>query len=273
MDSRVIYMPRERWRKRRFFRAKFFFFAILFLAAALLGGAVYALRYPGWQIQTVLVFGFDETMHADVEARVRESLDARFAFILPKSSYFLFDEGAVQKTLEKDFPWLHDITVKKEFPSMVSVVARERGLWAVFCDMNRTCGYMDKTGFIYEEAPVSTGALIMTVETDEQEVHIPSQAFDPAFVQKLDSFVLLLGEKTGEDVETFLFSKEFPGEVRVRTRHGFLLYLDRDDDFGKVISILRVFLEKEIGDKRGRLEYIDLRFGNKVFYKLQGGEK
>ena len=33
------------------------------------------------------------------------------------------------------------------------------------------------------------------------------------------------------------------------------------------LRVLKKVLDEEIGDKRGGLDYIDLRFGNKVFYK------
>lgn len=41
------------------------------------------------------------------------------------------------------------------------------------------------------------------------------------------------------------------------------------DDPKKVAENLALILEKEIGDRRDKVDYIDLRFGNRVYYKLR----
>ena len=41
------------------------------------------------------------------------------------------------------------------------------------------------------------------------------------------------------------------------------------DDQKKVAETLALILEKEIGDRRNEVDYIDLRFGNRVYYKFR----
>ena len=65
-----------------------------------------------------------------------------------------------------------------------------------------------------------------------------------------------------------LFSK-IPGEIRVTVSDGFKIYFNRDDDLENAFVVIKTVLEEEIKEKRSRLDYIDARFGNKVFYKLR----
>jgi len=240
----------------------------LVLAGGIVGGVVYLLRYPAWQITEISFSGFERVLPADVEAKIQEDLRGTLLLLLPRSSYFLFDSAASEEKILKDFPRLESVQISKEFPSKISVVAKEREFWAIYCaGESGRCGYSDKTGFVYEEAPVSTGSLILAVFRDTGAVEIPSQPLEQALVEKFILFSELLKNETGEEVESFILSGGLDDEFRARVRSGFFLYVKRDDDFAKVVKTLKIFLEKEIGEKKRSLEYVDLRFGNKIFYK------
>ena len=62
---------------------------------------------------------------------------------------------------------------------------------------------------------------------------------------------------------------DFPKEIRVVGPEGYRVYFDRESDLQNAFRVLKTVLAEEIKDRRARLDYIDLRFGNKVFYKLQ----
>jgi len=257
-----------RQRKKRISRRAVFAVLGLVLAGVVVGGVVYLLRYPAWQITEISLSGFERVAPADIETKIQEDLRGSRALVLPRSSYFLFDSAASEEKILKDFPRLESIQIRKEFPSKISVVAKEREFWAIYCaGESGRCGYSDRTGFVYEEAPVSTGSLILTVFRDTGAVEIPSQSLERALVEKFILFGELLKNETDEEVESFILSGGLDDEFRARVREGFLLYVKRDDDFVRVTKTLKIFLEKEIGEKKRSLEYVDLRFGNKIFYK------
>jgi len=257
-----------RRRKKRISRRAVFAVLCFVLAGGIAGGAVYLLRYPLWQITEISFSGFGRVAPTDVEAKIQEDLRGSFLLVLPRSSYFLFDSEASEEKILKDFPRLESVQIRKEFPSKISVAAKEREFWAIYCaGESGRCGYIDRTGFVYEEAPVSTGSLILAVFRDTGGVQIPSQSLEQALVEKFILFSALLKNETGEEVESFILSGGLDDEFRARVRSGFFLYVKRDDDFARVVKTFKIFLEKEIGEKKRGLEYVDLRFGNKIFYK------
>ncbi len=268
MESRILYTPRMRRRKKRITRRSVFGVLGCIAVLVILSGIIYFLRYPSWQITEISFSGFERVVSADVEAKIQEDLRGSRALVLPRSSYFLFDSAASEEKILKDFPRLESVQIRKEFPSKISVAAREREFWAIYCaGESARCGYMDRTGFLYEEAPVSTGSLILTVFRDTGVVEIPSQPLEQALVEKFILFSELLSSETGEEVESFIVSGGLDDEFQARVRSGFFLYIKRDDDFTSVVKTFKIFLEKEIGEKKRSLEYVDLRFGNKIFYK------
>ncbi|MFH1838574.1 MAG: hypothetical protein ABH808_03735 [Candidatus Kuenenbacteria bacterium] len=59
-------------------------------------------------------------------------------------------------------------------------------------------------------------------------------------------------------------------EIRVVVKEGFEIYFDIFfSDLDQQINNLRKILNQEIKDKLSSLEYIDLRFGNRIYYKVK----
>ncbi|OGZ95136.1 MAG: hypothetical protein A2847_00600 [Candidatus Sungbacteria bacterium RIFCSPHIGHO2_01_FULL_50_25] len=268
--SRIVYMRRsERARKpSRKRKIAFIFFA--FLLCALAGSSVYLLRHPALQVTDISVVGLRRVLPAEIELKIREELSGNFFYVIPRSSIVLFSASALEGTLKSAMPRLASLHITREFPSKISVEAREREFWAVFCaGEGGECGYMDRTGFVYESAPQSSGSLILSVRKDTGSVGIPSQAIEPALAEQFADAVRVLKEEIGEDGESFFIFSELRDEFRIKVRSGYTLYIKRDDEFKNTIAILKTFLEKEAGENRKDLDYIDLRFGNKIFYKLK----
>jgi hypothetical protein len=263
-------MPRKRHKEKRTSRRGILIFLFILLFFSVFGGAVYFARYPDWQISEIIITGLERLAPETIRENVEKEIQGNFAFIFPRKSYMLIRADTIKKEIVKDFPRVESVSVTKEFPSKIVVEVKERSFWAVYCVKGEAlCGYIDKTGFVYEEAPHSTSLLIRKIESDRGSVVVPSQKFDALFIEKLDMFAEALRNGAREEVGTFLVSEDLEDEFKVETQSGFYLYVKRDDDPEKVVKILKTFLEKEIGTNKKLLEYVDLRFGNKVFYKLQ----
>jgi len=48
------------------------------------------------------------------------------------------------------------------------------------------------------------------------------------------------------------------------------VFLDNEEDADYNLSNLKYLLDEEIQTRRRELEYVDLRLGNKVYYKYKG---
>ncbi len=57
----------------------------------------------------------------------------------------------------------------------------------------------------------------------------------------------------------------------MRLGEGFLLKVSYGADAGTLVKNLQLVLQSDVlQGKRDKIEYIDLRFGNRVYYKLKG---
>ncbi len=283
--SRILYAPsiEKRNRRRPSRKAVFAILAIaLFLVS--IGGVVYLLRLPQWQVHTIEITGLTVLKEEDVRGKIFDALAGEYLFLIPRGAIILARSETIERALKKEFPRIETVNVNKHYPDSLTANIKERELWGIFCngletegapttpqEVTPACVYIDKTGFAYESAPDSTGTLIVKIRSDAPAVAVGSQAVENGLMEKM-SFLAKETERVAgtKVIELELFSK-IPREIRLVTADGFKLYMNREDDFENVFRVLKTVMDEEIKEKRPRLDYIDLRFGNKVFYKLQRG--
>lgn len=269
MADRIVYAPLNSPVKNRSqLRRKFFVAAAVFLFLIIFAGAVYAIHFPEWQIKKFEISGLEVLKKEGIVAEISGATSGEYAPFIPKSSFFLVSGEKIKKALVEKFPRIEEATADKNFPDTLVVSIKERKLWGIFCGA-QNCAYVDKNGVLYEEAPSSQGSLILKITSDAERFSIPSRALDDLTIQKMEALYRGLKEKLGLDVIGFQLFSKIPGEIRVMVSDGFKIYFNRDDDLENAFKVVKTVLEEEIKDKLGRLEYIDARFGNKVFYKIR----
>lgn len=275
MNDRILYTVREPKRLTKKTSRKSFWILGTFILITSLGVAlVYALRLPFWKIQKIELSGLETLGQEEIKIQINESFKGQYAFFLPRNSFFLFSPTSLADVLKSEFPRIKTATVEKKFPDLLKISIKERQLFGVFCNTITTststspCAYIDKTGFAYETAPNSSGSLFIKIKSDAPEARAGAK-IDPQLMNE----ILYLGGKLkkGADLETidYEFYSKNPRELKVKTSDGFKIIFMRDSDWEKTIHALKTVLNQEIKEKRQRLDYIDLRFGNKVFYKLR----
>lgn len=278
MVSRVVYTPREPEINKRGSkilsrkRVAVFLFCIVFFLA--FGGTVYALRLSSWQVRNIDFHGLQALDERELEEKIQTLLEGNYTLFIPRRSMLAVFPKRLEEILQKEFPRIESVHIRKGFPDSLSLAVVERAMWGVFCgeadeEDGSSCAYIDKTGFAYEQSPRSSGTLITKVKSDVSDVVVGSSAVEKELMEQF----LFLGQEikrvVGSDVVAYEISSRTPREIRLALSDGYHLYVNRSDDFQNVFMVLKRVLEQEIKDKRARLEYIDLRFGNKVFYRFQ----
>lgn len=234
------------------------------------------LRLPAWQIIKIEVRGIETLSAEEIKSSVRDLLRGEYATLIPKSSFFLAQSEAIGQSLKKQFLRIAAVDVHKEFPDELQISVQERKLWGIFCNDllekndNTQCFYIDTNGVGYERAPRSIGSLILKIHSDQEELLLGEYIIEEPLARRMQFISAELKRAFGIETIGYMFLSRLPREIRVVTADGFQIYFNREDDFRNTFRVLKTVLEEEIKEKRPTLEYIDLRFGNKVFYKLRG---
>ena len=292
-QNRIIYIPAQKRRASRSIHSgRMRRFIILCLAGISALAGIFLLVYDArLRISAIEVLGVQTLDQTKIKEAAEESLSGKTVLLFPRNSFFLVQTSAVREDLEKKFPKIETANVEKEFPNTLRVEIRERTPWGIFCARafalsediatssasapqedviaEKTCAYIDQTGYGYLRAPFPSGALIARVLSDTKDFSLPGRILDASTMDIFMRFQTYALDTLGARVIGFMYSEKIPSDIRAETSEGFVILFRRDDDLPSVFAVLKKVLDREIGKKRSALEYIDARFGNKVFYKWQ----
>ncbi len=270
--NRVVYPVKTK--PKRPVSRRLVFSALFFLGlAAIVGGTVYILNLPALNANKIYVHGAMLISAADVEKEVKDELSGKLWRFMPKSNFFLISSQRIKSNLENKFSSAAEINVEKVFPSSLNVTLKEHLLWGVYCEQNyagveaESCFYIDGRGVAYEDISEFRGALLPVVYSAKQ-VKVGDEVITPSVIQFFEE-----AKKSSVEVRANLLSLTLststPSDVRLNFSEGWYAIVNMSQSAGEWLDVLKTVLDKDIGDKRNQLEYIDLRFGNKVFYKYK----
>lgn len=275
MQSRIVYTPREVKKKRVISKRNLIVSGAVILGLLFFSGVAYLLRLPYFQIKHMEITGLVSLSEGEIVAELTEDIRGNSVFVFPRSSIFLIHPEKLTQHLKEKFPHIGSIELTRIMPDTLRLIVQERKLWGILCNtppkenQEKTCAYLDEGGFAMERSPQSTGALIVKIQTDSKTITPGTQVFEQGLAERMR----FLGERTAKIMNSAVWQYEFashlPNEIHVTTADKITLLFRRDDDFDRAFKVLQTVLDQEIKEKRPQLSYIDLRFGNKVFYKFR----
>lgn len=297
MSSRIIYTSKRGIQPSTAQKmGKRLLFAI-FLFIFLIAGGIYAVENPRWHVSHIRVEGARRLDAGKLEGDVLNMLaGSRFAFI-PKNFYAFIDTKRISEELRRIHPGIETVRVDSNASDILTVRIEERTFWGVLCNdleasewvgeldnavkkqiQNKKdslpekeilCVYIDSSGFAFDTAPKSSGSLIIRIRSDFETILPPTQGIARNSMNVLLSLTREIPHIIQERAIGFELLSRVPLEIRVLTSGGYALWMSRDQDIPATLSALNTLLKEEIKERKNDLEYVDLRFGNKVFYKFK----
>lgn len=244
-----------------------------FLAISFVVGLMY-LIWHGTRANVVTlthveVFGGETISHEDVRVRALEQLEGEYAGFIPKRFAYLYPKSDIVSSLS-DIERIHSIAVSRIDGKSLYITFDEYIPEALWCKTleRQECLFIDENAYAYGTSPdLDGGSLVRYIHTSETP-ELKSRLLENADFQLLKSLVGLLQE-----------SGWYISHVEVDSaRDAFLHVVDGGEfkvtltqDPSETVDNLEVVLtSEEFADvKPGAFQYIDLRFGNKVFINNQ----
>lgn len=241
------------------------------LTVAFLAGIIFVLRADFLQIKNFEVSGA-ETISAESLKSTAQSLTlGNKLFLIPKSNIILLSKNNLASILLSNFSRLEKVEVNKQFfGQKVELKVTERKDDFLWCSQEEECFFMTKDGFIFESAfPGNPRGKIIFRGILEREPLMKSFA-TPAKMRNYSNFIEIL--KSG-GFEVNSVNIESTDKAVAETNIGGttidVIFNPEETDLSPVAQNI-ILLINEIKNKTSstRFEYIDARFGNKIFYKL-----
>lgn len=208
-------------------------------------------------------------------------------YIFSQKNIFVFNSKKIQKILIQEFPQIEKLEIKKKFPKKIIINISQRKPKFLICETkkeknsqnlnlkqnkNQKCFFADNKGFVFLR-PIKTEGFLLPIITTDLNIAIGKQIFDNNII----NFLTTIKEKISSVVSAYLDIKEFQilkdnlitQDVVAKTNEGWDIYFDLLGKPKEELDNLKKVLNFKIKDMQKNLEYIDLRFGNKIFYKFK----
>lgn len=251
---------------RRNKTAKIFgLFLKISLPTIFLAGIIFLLRADFMQIKKVAVAGNKDVRAEEVEKLALASLQGKYFFLIPKSNFLLFRKGALVENIKTGFERVGEASASRNLAGVLSIHIKERQGEFVWCSATEVCYLMDKNGMIFTTAlPAETwGKIIFRGNIDGNPIFAH-------FVQaeKMPNYLKAIETLQNANFQISEINAELGDKAVFKTDIGDI-FLNPEEDMPEA-ALNAIILINDVKSKNpsARFQYIDARFGNKVFYKL-----
>jgi hypothetical protein len=237
---------------------------------------------PSLAITDVRVYGAGPDISPRISSAAFMAISGSYAGLFSKSNAFIYPKGAIAAAAKHSSPRIADVIVKRDGLHSLTIAVSEKAPSAITCsglpdfDDSGTlvkdeakrddCFFTDESGYIFMRASGSD-------LTSYTIYYVPALPDDPTGLQAtstekfkaLQDF--LKGVKAnGMEPQGLLIKEGGEYEMYISNHGGTaIVYFNDAASLEKELANLSAFWGK---NKRSSFEYIDVRYGSNVFYRL-----
>ncbi len=268
-----IVLPESRIRarrKRRITRAAVAWATLLLMILTAVIGVAWV---PQMRFSVIDVVGTQTVDVSIIRAATLKELSGRYWGIFPKDNVFLYPKEQVGDALLTQFSPIKTVSVDFENFHTLRIKIEERTPRALWCGEDTTasipCTLLDQSGVAYTQAPDFMGGVYVQYY-GSLATTTPPQYLVPGQFPTLAALVDVLQQKVGTDRVAQVYVDE-NADVHAMLLSSSTLLFSLDQDGGAVVNNFSLALESDVfvGHPLSDFEYVDLRFGDKLYYKLK----
>ncbi len=277
---------------------------LLVLLLTLLVVFFYILVRISWRqemiIDRIIVKGSNALNQNKIKSITNLILADNYLYFFPKRNVYLYPQKQLASSITTEISKISEVSIRRQDKTLV-ISLQERQPAFIFCinesteSIAKKCFYADKDGLVFDLAPEFSGDIFFEFERVLGQPD--SQKYLGSYILSKDDFESILFFKTQIDS---LLSKYFPDNS-----HIIRVVLDKYKDYRYIISnkgnyawsllfnlemkdkkaggqnyallltenlettISSPFFQSAMKSQKREIDYIDLRFDGKIFYKFK----
>lgn len=256
MKKRKFRIKRKKpiYRKKVFWLFIFFIFFLAFLFYIFVFSSFF-------QIREISISGAQKVSPQKIREFLEKTTEKKILFWKTKS-IFLVDRKNIQEEIEKNNPEIESVKIKKDLSRSLIVEIKERIPVAIFCQ-DESCFFLDKNGIVFEQTSKTEDLLVIEKDTTNSSFQLGEKIISSEVISEI-----LKIENRIRDLKFSSLLMEDPHKFIFYAEEGPEIFFDFQGDINQQIFNLETFLREKINsEKLDNIEYIDVRFGNRVFWK------
>ncbi|MBI4592353.1 hypothetical protein HY733_02810 [Candidatus Uhrbacteria bacterium] len=233
----------------------------------ILGFVTFLFTNELFRITHVDVSGVESIDTSILETTITEYLHERAFLVFRRSNQFLFSSDDLSRSLEEQFALASNSMSLQGGTLFIHLEERSSNL---FWKTSDRLYVVDLEGIVVREVthpedPILQQELPVFIDVNGLEVTIGSQVLTSTEVDAAFELFMHLNEL--EIAFQYLELDRLAGKwVKLVTDQGYSILLDLTGNINEQIQNLSIVLQEQVEDP-STLEYIDLRFGDKIYFK------
>jgi hypothetical protein len=259
----------DRFTARRRLRRRRVFIASCVITVLIFGGVLYELQQPTFRISEVQIFGADQSL----ALLAKTVMTGRYFGIVPRDSTFFYPARAIRAGILAENPDIAAVSIFRNGFTGLSIRTTDRTPIARWCGLTPTphveeyCYVFDASGFIFTAAGTSTE----TIQSMKLYAPLVDNALEPLRANilrannlpSLFDFARQLGTLGSPVSESIIRDDEVDDILLSGTRITYVLGNEQE----AYTALVSAHTNLNLSD--GSVEYVDLRFGGKVYVKMR----
>jgi len=202
-----------------------------------------------------------------------EELNGKYFWLFSRDNVFIYPKSKLEDKILEQYKRILDIDIYADSLTSLVINIAERKPIYIYCgesvpesgDEISQCYFLDDTGYIFSKAPYFSGNVFF-----EFYGYMKGDPIGNHFFEEIDFKKIILLKDGIEEIglPTVMFEIKEEGDYVFHTKTGGKIFFNNRQEYGTVLDNLDSALE-DILSLNKKLDYIDLRFGNKVFYKFK----
>lgn len=250
--------------------------------------SIFFMRLDFFKIQNIEIRGNVSIKSEEVTNSVLKIISGKYLYVIPKENILIYPSSEIKKELEKEFPRIDTLkisTTKNDI--LISLTERKpQALWCgvSFEETVDQCSFVDINGFVFSKAPQFDGSSYLKFYgnsldnegTSTEEIKTSWQLVTDTEYTSILNFINK-SKEIGIEIDAVEISDA--KTYRFQIKNNGLLLVNRKNDLSQTLENVKAALLNNLlwnvnkskkTKKLAQLEYIDMRFGSKVFYKFVG---
>ena len=264
--------------------------AVLILLAVLLYFVSWFSYRPFWTISGVAIVGTAPVSNAAVQAIAIQNLGGAYDMVLSKANEYIYPRGTIERAIKAAFPQVATVVLSITNNILrITLTPRQMAYWwcvagsyaPIFPDSaaiatTQQCDQMDASGFIFMPT-IATSSLrnasttlpfrfYGTTASSSQIIGTSYMGMSVDDFGKLTELISILGN---HGLPSYALIQRPDGVCELFLNQGGMIVFDADQNFNQVASdIIALQASTPIFSSNQPLAYVDVRLGNKAFYKF-----
>jgi hypothetical protein len=258
----------------------------------LIVGFIFLMRANFLQVKNFEIIGAEALVQEEIKSVAINFISGNEFLFIPKSNIFMVSKGKLTSILLSRFGRLEKIEVDKEFFSQkIKFNVSEREADFLWCSPQNLptqageCYFMNKSGLIFEKSNFSSSSFLTSsvswIEPKNKLIFEGSLEGNPLmrnFVssEKMQNYLKFVEILKNFGIEIISINIESIDKAIAKSDNGDIFFNPEEKDLSMTAQNV-ILLIKEVkshassaGEKNSSVQfnYIDARFGNKIYYKL-----